>query len=77
MSGMGDDGLDPAAAPPLCDALDDETVAVRRTAGDADSDLADPRAIPPMAKALGDPNKPVRRRAVTAMPMRNRGVSQI
>jgi len=35
---MGDDGLDPAAAPPLCDALDDETVAVRRTAGDADSD---------------------------------------
>jgi HEAT repeat protein len=54
---------DPAAVPPLCDALDDETVSVRRTAGDALSDLADPRAIGPMAKALQDPNKLVRWRA--------------
>ena len=54
---------DPGAVPPLCEALDDETVAVRRTAGDALSDLADPRAIGPMAKALQDPNKLVRWRA--------------
>jgi len=54
---------DPAAVPPLCQALEDESAAVRRTAGDALSDLADPHAIGPMTKALEDSNKLVRWRA--------------
>ena len=52
------------AIEPLATALvQDETVAVRRTAGDALSDLSDVSAQPAMCKALSDPNKLVRWRA--------------
>ncbi len=48
---------------PLCEALKDDAVAVRRTAGDALTDLGDPRAIEPMVQTLKDTNKLVRWRA--------------
>ena len=48
---------------PLCAALKDDTVAVRRTAGDALTDLGDRRAIGPMVQTLKDTNKLVRWRA--------------
>ena len=48
---------------PLCEALKDDAVAVRRTAGDALTDLGNPRAIEPMVRTLKDPNKLVRWRA--------------
>ena len=43
--------------------LSDSSVVVRRTAGDALSDLGDPRATAVMCKALADPSKLVRWRA--------------
>ena len=43
--------------------LSDPSVVVRRTAGDALSDLGDPRATAVMGKALADPSKLVRWRA--------------
>ena len=43
--------------------LSDPSVVVRRTAGDALSDLGDPRATTTMGKALADPSKLVRWRA--------------
>ena len=48
---------------PLCEALRDEAVAVRRTAGDALTDLGDAKAIGPMIETLKDSNKLVRWRA--------------
>jgi HEAT repeat protein len=48
---------------PLCRALKDPSVAVRRSAGDALNDLGDPAALPAMEAALADPNKLVRWRA--------------
>ena len=48
---------------PLREALKDDAVAVRRTAGDALTDLGDPRAIEPMVQTLKDSNKLVRWRA--------------
>ena len=48
---------------PLCEALKDEAVAVRRTAGDALTDLGDASAIGAMIETLKDPNKLVRWRA--------------
>ena len=48
---------------PICEALKDEAVAVRRTAGDALTDLGDPKAIGPMTETLKDSNKLVRWRA--------------
>ena len=48
---------------PLCEALKDDAVAGRRTAGDALTDLGDPRAIEPMVQTLKDTNKLVRWRA--------------
>jgi len=48
---------------PLCEALKDEAVAVRRTAGDALTDLGDVKAIGPMIETLKDSNKLVRWRA--------------
>ncbi|MEW9668625.1 conserved virulence factor C family protein [Ammoniphilus sp. 3BR4] len=49
--------------PHLFLALKDKSPAVRRTAGDAISDIGDPLAIGPMAERLQDPNKLVRWRA--------------
>jgi hypothetical protein len=43
--------------------LNDPSVIVRRTAGDALSDLGDPQGIPTMCQALQDPSKLVRWRA--------------
>jgi hypothetical protein len=52
------------AVEPLCEALlHDPSIAVRRTAGDALSDIGDPRAESAACKALADPNKLVRWRA--------------
>jgi hypothetical protein len=52
------------AVEPLCDAfLHDTSIAVRRTAGDALSDIGDRRAEPAACEALKDPNKLVRWRA--------------
>lgn len=48
---------------PLCEALKDEAVAVRRTAGDALTDLGDAKAIGFMIETLKDANKLVRWRA--------------
>ncbi len=53
----------PEVLTPLCEALKDEAVGVRRSAGDALTDLGDPKAIGPMAETLKDPNKLVRWRA--------------
>ena len=61
--GAGGAGGTPAALEPLCRALRDPAVAVRRSAGDALNDLADPAAVPAMEAALADPNKLVRWRA--------------
>jgi hypothetical protein len=48
----------------LCDAmLNDQSVGVRRTAGDALSDIGDPNAEPAVCRALKDSNKLVRWRA--------------
>ncbi len=52
------------AIEPLCHALiNDQSVGVRRTAGDALSDIGDKAAQPAMCRALGDANKLVRWRA--------------
>jgi hypothetical protein len=51
------------AVPALCKALSDEAVAVRRTAGDALTDLGDARAMGPLTRCLQDSNKLVRWRA--------------
>lgn len=52
------------AVEPLCAAfLHDTSIAVRRTAGDALSDIGDRRAEPAACEALKDPNKLVRWRA--------------
>ncbi len=52
------------AVPPLCEAFEnDQSVAVRRTAGDALSDIGSPDAEPSACRALADPNKLVRWRA--------------
>ena len=52
------------AVEPLCAAfLNDTSIAVRRTAGDALSDIGDRRAEPAGCEALKDPNKLVRWRA--------------
>ena len=53
----------PEVLAPLCDALKDEAVGVRRSAGDALTDLGDGRAIGPMVETLKDRNKLVRWRA--------------
>jgi HEAT repeat protein len=53
----------PEVLAPLCEALKDEAVGVRRSAGDALTDLGDPKAIGPMVETLKDPNKLVRWRA--------------
>ena len=53
----------PEVLAPLCEALKDEAVAVRRSAGDALTDLGDRQAIGPMVETLKDPNKLVRWRA--------------
>lgn len=54
----------PDAVEPLCHSVtNDPSIGVRRTAGDALSDLGDPRAIPAMCQALRDPAKLVRWRA--------------
>jgi len=53
----------PEVFAPLCEALKDEAVGVRRSAGDALTDLGDRRAIGPMVSTLKDPNKLVRWRA--------------
>ena len=53
----------PRAVEPLCAALSDRSVAVRRTAGVSLSDLANPAAEEAMLGALKDPNKLVRWRA--------------
>lgn len=54
----------PEAVEPLGDAvLSDQSVVVRRTAGDALSDLGDARAIATMGRALEDRSKLVRWRA--------------
>ena len=47
----------------LCEALKDESVAVRRTAGDALTDLGNAKAMGPIVETLKDPNKLVRWRA--------------
>ncbi|WP_166242762.1 virulence factor [Paenibacillus turpanensis] len=47
----------------LYEAMRDSSAAVRRTAGDALSDIGDPAATPEMAAALRDPSKIVRWRA--------------
>ena len=47
----------------LFKALKDVAVVVRRTAGDALSDIGDPAAIGPMVESLGDSSKIVRWRA--------------
>lgn len=52
-----------AVLPHLFRMLRDESVAVRRAAGDCLSDLGTPRAIGPMADALQDPSPLVRWRA--------------
>lgn len=55
---------DVKSLPVLCDMLlNDNSVGVRRTAGDALSDIGDPNAEPEVVKALGDSNKLVRWRA--------------
>ncbi|MBX9723582.1 MAG: virulence factor [Candidatus Obscuribacterales bacterium] len=52
------------AVPPLCEAFEnDQSVAVRRTAGDALSDIASPVAEQSACRALADPNRLVRWRA--------------
>lgn len=51
------------AIPLLIEALQDNSVSVRRTAGDTLSDIGDPAAIEPMMVALKDKNKVVRWRA--------------
>ena len=56
-------GATQSAVEPLIGALQDASVTVRRTAGDALSDLADKRAIPAMVRALADPSRLVRWRA--------------
>jgi hypothetical protein len=48
---------------PLCDALNDEAVGVRRAAGDALTDLGDATAMGPMISTLKDQNKLIRWRA--------------
>jgi HEAT repeat protein len=53
----------PEVLAPLCEALKDPAVGVRRSAGDALTDLGDPRAMDPMIETLKDPNKLVRWRA--------------
>ncbi|PSP16531.1 MAG: PBS lyase [Cyanobacteria bacterium QS_8_64_29] len=54
----------PEAIEPLSElACRDRSAIVRRTAGDALSDLGDPRATPTMGQLLGDPSKLVRWRA--------------
>jgi len=62
-AGLGATGSS-KAIPALCRALlQDPTVAVRRTAGDALSDIGDVAAEPDVCKALSDENKLVRWRA--------------
>lgn len=51
------------AIPLLIEALQDNSVSVKRTAGDTLSDIGDPAAIESMMKALQDKNKIVRWRA--------------
>ena len=53
-----------AAVEPLCEVLvNDPAIGVRRTAGDALSDIGDPSAQPAICRALSDENKLVRWRA--------------
>lgn len=60
---LGASGV-PEAVEPLCRSLhSDSSVVVRRTAGDALSDLGDTHAIATMCQALGDRSKLVRWRA--------------
>lgn len=60
---LGASGSAHAVAPLAKALLEDNSVAVRRTAGDALSDLGDVSAQPAACKALSDPNKLVRWRA--------------
>jgi hypothetical protein len=62
-AGLGATGSS-SAVPPLSDALiNDPSVGVRRTAGDALSDIGDPSAESAVCQALSDSNKLVRWRA--------------
>ncbi len=60
---LGTSEMSEALEPLAQTVLSDKSVAVRRTAGDALSDLADPQAIPTMCRALQDASKLVRWRA--------------
>jgi len=82
---LGASGM-PEVVEPLCHSLhSDSSVVVRRTAGDALSDLGDTRAIATMCQALGDRSKLVRWRAArflneigdeTAVPFLHRAAEQ-
>lgn len=60
---LGGSGMMAAVAPLAQVVLADPAAIVRRTAGDALSDLGDPSAMSTMAQALADPSKLVRWRA--------------
>jgi len=82
---LGASGM-PEAVEPLCRSLhSDSSVVVRRTAGDALSDLGDTRAIATLGQALGDRSKLGRWRAArfldeigdeTAVPFLRRAAEQ-
>jgi len=58
---------DPAAVPPLIEALRDEDSNVRRQAAETLGEIKDPAAVPPLIEALRDKDSDVRAAATRAL----------